>query len=69
MKEIDNLMFKKRDSDPEFKVIFTRNRDGDVLVRFDSLTTTMPSTIVKPDSLAQIGEELVEYIKETSEWV
>ena len=68
MTDIRHIM-KKVGTNPVFKVEFRRNASNDIVIDISSESTTMPRTTKILKSVEQIGQEFMEYIAETSNWV
>ena len=68
MVDIRKIM-KADGTNPIFKVEFKRNSNNDIVMSISAETNSMPSTNIVVKSVNQIGQELIEYIAETSTWV
>lgn len=68
MTDIRHIMQKAR-TNPIFKVEFRRNDSNDIVIDISSESTTMHRTTKILKSVDQIGQEFIEYIAETANWV
>lgn len=68
MTDIRHIM-QKVGTNPIFKVEFRRNASNDIVMCISSDYTTMPITTKILKSVDQIGQEFMEYIAETANYV
>ena len=68
MTDIRRIM-QKVGTNPIFKVEFRRNASNDIVMCISSDSTTMPITTKILKSVDQIGQEFMEYIAETANYV